>query len=101
MGFGIYIYHDHVIAKSEILHPETKVPLYTISGLKDALEPPLITRQKDAMAYVRKVDPYKKEQRIDPYGYRRGTNIKVNRFGTKEKVVSGEQPNVYAEAYET
>ena len=33
MGFGIYIYHDHVIAKSEILHPETKVPLYTISGL--------------------------------------------------------------------
>lgn len=101
MGFGIYIYHDHVIAKSEILHPETKVPLYTISGLKDALEPPLITRQKDAMAYVRKVDPYKKEQRIDPYGYRRGTNIKVNRFGTKEKVASGEQPNVYAQTYET
>ena len=101
MGFGIYIYHDHVIAKSEILHPETKAPLYTISGLKDALEPPLITRQKDAMAYVRKVDPYKKEQRIDPYGFRRGTNIKVNRFGTKEKVVSGEQPNVYAQTYET
>ena len=53
------------------------------------------------MAYVRKVDPYKKEQRIDPYGYRRGTNIKVNRFGTKEKVASGEQPNVYAQTYET
>ena len=101
MGFGVYVYHDHVIAKSEILHPETKVPLYTISGLKDALEPPLITRQKDAMAYVRKVDPYKKEQRIDPYGFRRGTNIKVNRFGTRELVASCEKQNVYNSEYET
>ena len=88
MAFGVRIYRDHVISRSDEVDPETGKHPYSISGVKDAFEQPMLFSQKQCIDYLRKVEPFKKTMMIDAYGYRYGQyNRKVNQFNSKEEAI--------------
>lgn len=91
MPFGIAIYRNHVISRTDEIDPETGKNLYRIAGLKEPAEPPFLFSQKQCFAYIRQVEPFKRSMRIDPYGYRYGKSgrgfAKANLYHSKEEAI--------------
>lgn len=70
--YGMIVYRGHLIARSDNeRHPETGKLLYSISELKPALTPPLLTSQEECKEYIKELEPYTIENRIDAYGFKR------------------------------
>lgn len=71
MAFACVVYRGHLVAQSEHKDPVTGRYLYSISELKHPLTPPLLTTQKACLEYIRQVEPFDINERVNAYGEKR------------------------------
>ena len=86
MSLGTIVYRGHMIGPSDEKHPETGKPLFSISELKPATTPPLLTTQLECKQYIKQVEPFNTKNRIDPYGYRVGDYHMINHSRKDKRV---------------